>query len=192
MATVQKISDSLEAVKNLRYKGGHRYDSQYDLPPALKKYVKLVGATYDETNPDVGQYKIDPELSTKQFKVYRGNNKIFFGIRGSTEIVNDFLINDTQIARGVEHLQLKQAREKMAEIQKKYPNETVVTGGHSLAGLTSAMIGKEFGIKSYSIYPGGTSLGDEEHNKKLTGAFKGNSLNHTLISQGDAVSMAMI
>ena len=172
---------------------GHRYKNIYEVDNAsIKKYAKFSAASYDENKKELLGYKLDESLSTPQFRCYVKGNKVVFAIRGSKEIVNDFVVNDLAgIAAGKEHLQLKQGREKLREIQEKYPNARLTLTGHSLAGLTSAALGAENQLKTYSYNPGSSPLGGQEYQDFLKNSFD-NDYVTTTIAEGDAVSAGMV
>ena len=128
---------------------GRHYRNASELPTGLHKYARFAQGAYDQSKTELRGYKIDPKLSTKQFKVYKKGSKVVFAVRGSEEILNDFVINDLNIARGKVHKQLPEAERKLAEIKQKYPKARITLTGHSLGGATAAMLGSDASRSDY-------------------------------------------
>ena len=126
---MSKLESGLRALttyKDMRtVSKGNRYRNIYEVDDAsIKKYAKFSAGAYDEHKKELLGYHLDEQLSTPQFRVFTKGEKLVFAIRGSKELVNDFVVNDlTGIAAGKEHLQMRQAREKLEEIKQKYPNK---------------------------------------------------------------------
>lgn len=152
----------------------------------------FAAGAYDEGNPEIRGYKVDPRLSDSQFKVYVKGNKVIFAIRGSKEVMNDFVVNDlTGIAVGKEHLQLKQGRIKLKEIQEKYPNSQLELTGHSLGSLTASALGAENKLKTVGFNAGSSPLGGDEYQNFLKKTFD-NDWVTSVLAEGDLVSSAAV
>ena len=99
---------------------GTHYSNASEMPTGLHKYAEFAKGAYDQTKTNLRGYKIDPKLSTPQFKVYKKGSKVVFAVRGREEIVNDFLLNDISIAKGEVHKQLPEAQRKRNGISNLY------------------------------------------------------------------------
>ena len=168
---------------------GHQYTDFEYLPLNIRKAAEFAQAAYSAPQKNIAGYKLDESLSTPQFRVYTTPRKVYFAVRGSKEMWNDFIVNDSAIMRGVQHKQLDEARRKFEEVQRKYPRRSKTITGHSLGGWTSAILGKETKTPAYVFNPGSSPLGDKKFHKLMEDAF-GDKHVRTVIAEGDIVSAA--
>ena len=116
---------------------GTQYRNAGELPEQLQKFAKFSQVAYEPQDEFLG-YKLDKELSDKQFSVYNKGKKTIFAVKGSSELVNDFLINDMQIMRGDDkHLQYHQGKSRLGEVRLKYGDNQIRITGHSLGGAAA-------------------------------------------------------
>ena len=166
---------------------GNQYTDFEKLPLNIRKAAEFAQAAYSAPQKNIAGFKLDEALSTPQFRVYTTPREVYFAIRGSKELWNDFVVNDSAIMMGAQHKQLDEARRKFDEVKKKYPRRRKTITGHSLGGFTSAILGKENKTPAYVFNPGSSPLGDKKFHKLMEEAF-GDKHVRTIIAEGDLVS----
>lgn len=110
----------------------------------------LLDASYDKRNYDVGDYKIDHDLSDPRVKVYTNEKtgKVLSVHRGSADW-RDWLDNYKLVTRGEMKSSntYKEHKKKQDAINKKYGIENQILLGHSRAGKYVEELNKEKGNK---------------------------------------------
>ena len=110
----------------------------------------LIDASYDKRNYDVGDYKIDHDLSDHRVKVYSNpkTGKVVSVHRGSADW-RDWLDNYKLVTRGEMKSSgtYREHKKKQDAINKKYGTENQILLGHSRAGKYVEELNKEKGKK---------------------------------------------
>ena len=111
-------------------------------------------------------YSIDEELSSENSTIIltpKGETIISF--RG-TDIHNPSdLVADAEIATGLSHFsgkfkpaRFREAEETYQQVKEKYPDNEIITTGHSLGGHQSLMIAKNHGLEGHHFNVGASVL----------------------------------
>ena len=90
---------------------GHQYTDYEYLPLDIRKAAEFAQAAYEAPQKNIAGYKLDESLSTPQFRVYTTPRKVYFAVRGSKELWNDFIVNDSAIMMGAQHRQLDDGKQ---------------------------------------------------------------------------------
>jgi hypothetical protein len=143
-----------------QYKLKQKYKGEKNLPAFIHHSSKkggkisignlknLLNASYNNKQSEVGDYVLDPTLSSKTSKVYLNPNtgQVVVAHRGTSGF-SDWL-NNAVYAYGGEHLYKQTPRYKEAEkvqhnAYEKYGKENISTIGHSQGGLQAELLGEK-------------------------------------------------
>ncbi len=109
---------------------------------------RLLASTYEKKNEDIGDFKVDKDLSGRRSKVYHNEetNQTVHAIRG-TKNLKDWM-NDAGMVVGYEGgNRFKHAKKVQKEVEKKYRTDNLTTTGHSLG----ARLGEKYGSNGKEI-----------------------------------------
>jgi len=144
---------------------------------------------YDKANENLKEFlpyhTLDQELSDNNSIVAvkehpNKKNDVIISYRGTDpfNLSDDF--SDLQILAGLPvtknvHLQgrFQEAQNKYDSVKSKYPNENIITTGHSLGGTQAYLIGKRNDINSYVFNAGSSPL------DKFTGSYEDTEKNES-------------
>lgn len=118
----------------------------------LMKHLKsLLNETYKNSNDEDknidNKYFLDENLSTDKTKVYKTNdNEIIIANRGTSDKKD--VITDLKLAFGYKDKRFNEAKDILDKVKNKYPNSSIDTIGHSLAGVIAEELGKDPQIKN--------------------------------------------
>lgn len=137
---------------------------------------------YDKANENMKEFlpyhTLDQELSDNNSIVAvkehpNKKNDVIISYRGTDPFNLSDDLSDLQILSGLPisknvHLQgrFQEAQNKYDTVKSKYPNENIITTGHSLGGTQAYLIGKRNDINSYVFNAGSSPL------DKLTGSYE--------------------
>ena len=144
---------------------------------------------YDKANENLKEFlpyhNLDDELSDKNSIVAvkehtNKKNDVIISYRGTDPFNLSDDVSDLQILAGLPisknfHLQgrFQEAQNKYNLVKSKYPNENIITTGHSLGGTQAYLIGKRNNINSYVFNAGSSPL------DKFTGSFEDTESNQS-------------
>ena len=102
----------------------------------------LLKQSYNSKNPaDIGDYKIDKELSGQRVQVYTKNGKAYVVHRG-TASAKDWLTNASLLV-GYKGKRFKHARDIQNKAAAKYGAQNITTLGHSQGGYWAEKLGSD-------------------------------------------------
>ena len=129
----QELKDLEEKEKEKEISGSGMIAS--DISALLKK-------SYNSKNPaDVGDYKVDKELSGQRVQVYTKNGKAYVVHRG-TASAKDWMTNASLLV-GFKGKRFKHARDIQNKAVAKYGAQNITTLGHSLGAYIGEQLGAD-------------------------------------------------
>ncbi len=130
----QELKDYLEEKEKEKEISGSGMIAS-DISALLKK-------SYNSKNPaDVGDYKVDKELSGQRVQVYTKNGKAFVVHRG-TASAKDWMTNASLLV-GFKGKRFKHARDIQNKAVAKYGAQNIITLGHSLGAYIGEKLGSD-------------------------------------------------
>jgi hypothetical protein len=108
-----------------------------------KTLKKVLNSTYEEENKDIGEFKVDNNLSGKRVKVLTNpnTNQTIVAHRGS-QGYTDWLKTNAGMALGYKSNRFSHADKIQKKAEKKYGAKNISTVGHSLGSAISSTVGK--------------------------------------------------
>ena len=112
----------------------------------------LLKSTYSKNKEDIGDYKIDKQLSGTRAKVYtnKETGKNVIAIRG-TQGIHD-MITDAHLFLGDKSTKrFKHAKKVYDRVVNKYGKDNLILAGHSLSGQLAEKIGEKNKDEIYTL-----------------------------------------
>jgi hypothetical protein len=140
----KKNKKDLNLIKEFSKMVNHDYTNQLEGGELDGKTLKKVlNSTYDEENKDIGEFKVDNNLSGKRVKVLTNpnTNQTIVAHRGS-QGYTDWLKTNAGMALGYKSNRFSHAEKIQKKAEKKYGAKNISTIGHSLGAAISSTVGK--------------------------------------------------
>ena len=101
----------------------------------------ILNDSYSKTGNNIGDYKIDKELTDDVIKVYKNDktNEVVMAPKGTSSL-ND-VATDISMFFGYKDKRFKSAKDKLDKVKAKYPDSKLDLAGHSLSGKIVEEIG---------------------------------------------------
>jgi hypothetical protein len=134
-------------------------------PVNMKDVSGMLKETYNKKAGNVGDYRIDSNLSNKRVKVYHDpvSNKVVVAHRGSSNL-QDWKENAQMVLGMRSGKGFKKSKETQKKAEEKYAGAQLTTIGHSKGATHAEMFGKKGQVITLNkpVVPG-----DIIHNKKV-------------------------